>query len=126
MIQNKKSFISGSIMVLVSIIIGAFAAHALKEILLPERLDSVETGARYLMYSGLGLLIISFVQTQLSKIPSVLITLGAILFSGSIFLLTCLNHNAIDFPKIIGLITPIGGVLMITGWMILCIKAIKN
>ena len=126
MIQNRKSFIVGSLMVLISILIGAFAAHALKKILPVENLSSVETGARYLMYSGLGLLILSLLKTELTKVSTILIAVGATLFSGSIFLLTCLIHNQIDFPSIIGVITPIGGLCMIFGWIILIFNVWKQ
>lgn len=126
MINNKKIFVGGSLMVLCSIVIGAFAAHQLKKILPPENLSSIKTGADYLMYSGLGLLIVSFVNQKITKAPARLIAIGAILFSGSIFLLTCLIFNKVNFPKIIGLITPLGGLSMILGWLLLAANVLRK
>jgi uncharacterized membrane protein YgdD (TMEM256/DUF423 family) len=126
MIQNRKSFIAGSLMVLISILIGAFAAHALKKILPIENLSSVETGARYLMYSGLGLLVLSLLKTEITKVSIRLIIIGTILFSGSIFLLTCMIYSQINFPSIIGVITPIGGMCMIFGWILLIFNVWKQ
>ena len=126
MIQNKKSAVIGACWIIISIVVGAFAAHALKKILDLEALSSVETGARYLMYSGLGLVLLSLLNDDTSKLPSNLIAMGSMLFAGSIFLLTYFNHLQIDFPKIIGLITPIGGTLMLAGWGIFLYKLLRK
>lgn len=106
---------------LISIILGAFGAHAFRKMLSVEKLSSFEVGVRYMMYSALVLLILGFYfdfQDALEKNSVRLIILGTLLFSGSIFMLAF--SERVDMPtKILGPITPIGGFLMILGWVIL-------
>jgi len=107
------------------------AAHKLKEIFEPERLSSFKTGVTYLMYGGLGLVLIQSLKPNFKKkgfkLGSILIISGVLLFSLSIFLLCWFNQ--IDFKGVnllLGPMTPIGGVLMILGWVILFVNIDKG
>lgn len=116
--MDKKIISTGAILGMVAIILGAFGAHALKKVLTIEELSTFETGVKYQMYHALFLLFIG-VMTGLSqkakKIIYNLVVLGIIFFSGSIYLLATNRLTPFDF-KIIGFVTPIGGLLLISSW----------
>lgn len=119
--MNKKLINTASILGLIAIILGAFGAHALKKILAPEQLVTFETGVRYQMYHALFLLVISTIGTLTEKAKKtilLLVQLGVLLFSGSVYLLATNDLTPFDF-KTIGFITPIGGGLLIAAWAVL-------
>lgn len=108
---------------MVGIILGALGAHALKEELSASQLMSFETGVRYMIYHGLALLILGLSADKISQIawPYRLMVAGTLIFSCSIFLLAMQDLMGVRL-KFLGPVTPIGGVLMISGWLVL----IKN
>lgn len=113
--------------ILLSIILGAMAAHSLEKIIEPDLINTFEKGVKYLMYSGLGLLILGFNQEKLNfniKWTNRLIIIGSILFSGNIFLYTF--HEQIPALKNFVHIVPVGGLLMIIGWTLLFVQLIKS
>ena len=104
-----------------AIILGAFGAHALKKQLTVEELVTFETGVKYQMYHALFLLFLgmtTLVTEKSKKTIFQLVILGVIFFSGSIYLLATKTITGIDF-KPLGIITPIGGALLILGWLVL-------
>ena len=116
--MNKKLIIVGAIFGMLAIILGAFGAHALKNVLTVEQLNTFETGVKYQMYHALFLLFLSNTQMVTEKSKKtilILITLGVLFFSGSIYLLATNNLTSFDF-RVIGFVTPIGGFLLIIGW----------
>jgi len=124
--MNKTIAITGVLLILCGIILGAFGAHALKELVSTSKLASFETGVRYQLLQGMGLLIIGL-QSSLSfslKIFYRLMLVGTLLFSFSIYLLTFSEVSNIP-TKLIGPITPIGGFLMICAWFHLVFKMIR-
>lgn len=126
--MENRITITGLFFGVTSIILGAFGAHALKNYLTPEQLISFETGVRYQMYHALFLLFLAkneSINLKTKKTVYYLISIGVVLFSFSIFLLTTKNVTSIDF-KFLGPITPIGGLLLISGWMILLINFFKR
>lgn len=126
--MDKKIISTGAFFGMLAIILGAFGAHALKKVLSLEQLSTFETGVRYQMYQALFLLFIG-IMTDLSqktkKIIYNLVLLGVILFSGSIYLLATNTLTSFDF-KVIGFVTPIGGLLLILAWGILFWNIIKK
>ena len=103
------------------VILGAFGSHYLKNKMTQTEIQSFEIGVKYLIYHGLSLLIISQLYLDITIWISVLITVGTILFSFSIFFLstqTLFNKNL----KILGPITPLGGLLIIIGWFLLLLE----
>ncbi|TRX39470.1 DUF423 domain-containing protein [Flavobacterium restrictum] len=116
--MNKKSIITGIVLGMLAIILGAFGAHALKKVLSLEQLVTFETGVRYQMYHALFLLFFSTQNDLTEKAKKTiyyLILFGVILFSGSIYLLATNDLTSFDF-RVIGFVTPIGGLLLILGW----------
>ncbi|MBA4744979.1 MAG: DUF423 domain-containing protein [Muricauda sp.] len=119
--MNRTILLVGTIMGLLAIVLGAFGAHGLEKLVDAEAVDTFETGVTYQMYHALFLLFLgiwSGLALKSKKIVFILVLLGVILFSFSIYLLALNSLTAFDF-KIIGFLTPIGGVLMISGWFYL-------
>lgn len=126
--MNKTIVVTASILGMFSIILGAFGAHALKELIPFESQQTFETGVRYQMYHALLLLFIgstNLVQQKTKKIIYYLVVVGLILFSGSIYGLATNELSTFNF-KSIGFITPIGGLSLILAWIFLFIDFIKN
>lgn len=125
--MDKKIISTAAVFGMIAIILGAFGAHALKKVLAIEQLTTFETGVRYQMYHALFLLFIgttnSISQNAKKSIYNLTI-LGVIFFSGSIYLLATNGLTAIDF-KIFGFLTPIGGVFLITAWILLLFDIIN-
>lgn len=118
--MDKKIILTALVFGFISIMLGAFGAHALKKVLTQEQLSSFEVGVRYLMYHGLFLLFIGTTQMLLPEQKNIVFYLtlfGTILFSGSIFLLSSSGAMGLNF-KFIGPITPVGGLLLIASWII--------
>ncbi len=118
--MDKKILLVGLVFGILSIVLGAFAAHGLKSKLEVSALQSFETGVKYQMYMALFLLFIA-VQTYFPSSVKFHVfwtaLLGTLLFSGSIYLLSTQAISQINFKKI-GFITPIGGLFMIVSWCI--------
>ena len=125
--MNKTLLITASILGITGIILGAFGAHGLKELVSLEAQQTFETGVRYQIYHAFFLLLIgslSSVQQKFKKIIFYLTITGVILFSGSIYGLATNALTAFDF-KIIGFITPVGGLLLILSWIFLFVNFLK-
>lgn len=125
--MNKRILILATFLGLTSVIIGAFGAHGLKEVLDAEQLQTFEVGVRYQMYHALFLLFLGLIDKISEKTKSTifyLVFVGVIFFSGSIYGLATNDLTGFDFSKI-ALITPIGGALLIASWAILLINFLK-
>ena len=119
--MNRTILLTGTLMGMLAIILGAFGAHGLEKLVDAEAVKTFETGVTYQMYHALFLLflgIFSGMAVKIKKRVFLLVVSGVILFSFSIYLLALNSLTTFDF-KIIGFLTPIGGVLMIIGWIYL-------
>jgi uncharacterized membrane protein YgdD (TMEM256/DUF423 family) len=126
--MDKKIFSAAGFFGMTAIILGAFGAHALKKVLTIDQLVTFETGVKYQMYHALFLLFLGLnnhLSFKTKKTILVLTILGIIFFSGSIYLLATDSLNDFNF-KIIGFITPIGGLLLIMAWAILILHFLKK
>lgn len=126
--MDRKIITTAAFLGMTAIILGAFGAHALKKVLNLEQLNTFETGVKYQMYHALFLLFVGLSQNIAEKTKKIIfyfIITGVIFFSGSIYLLATNNLTAFDFRKI-GFITPIGGLLLIVGWIWLFIDFYKK
>lgn len=114
----------GGLLVALATIAGAFGAHALQTRLSPERLDIYETAVRYHFLHALGLLAIGLaaraIDSSALRWSAVLVVVGIALFSGSIY---ALSFSA---PRSIGILTPIGGVALIAGWIVFAVAILKD
>jgi len=124
---NKRIITLGSLIILVSIILGAFGAHGLKNQVDSYHIEIFNKGVQYQFYHGIGLVILGILSHFSIKIkwPTVLFILGIIFFSGSLYILSIsplINFNM----KWVGPITPIGGLCYIIGWSILTRNILKS
>jgi len=122
------TLVFGAVYGMLSVILGAFGAHALKKILSVERLESFETGVRYQMYAAFFLLIVGYIlkfDTSSQKWISLMMIVGTMLFSFSIYFLSLQDYLGANL-KFLGPITPLGGLLMILSWLMLIFYFVKN
>lgn len=106
-----------SINLALAVVLGAFGAHGLKKIATPYELDIWQTATLYLLVHGLGILMLGVLEaTSAYRIHVIALTLqtGILLFSGTLYLM------ALGLPRWLGAITPVGGTLLIIGWLMLC------
>ena len=126
--MKNLTLIIGAVYGLTSVILGAFGAHALKKVISAEKLVSFETGVRYQMYAAFFLLIVGYIlkfETTSEKWISILMIAGTFIFSVTIYLLAFSEVMSIP-SKIIGPLTPLGGLLMIISWAMLIWHFVKN
>lgn len=122
----KKYVGIGAIVAGLAVAFGAFGAHSLKETLSEHYLEVFETGVRYQMYHGLGILLVALLSERLpsalklSRWSARLLLIGTVLFSGSLYILAL---SGIDW---LGAITPLGGVAFLAGWACLAVAAFKG
>lgn len=125
---NKNIVVTAAILGAVTIMIGAFGAHGLKDLIDEKSLVSFETGVRYQMYHVFALLILGFataISLNTQKWVFRFFIFGILFFSGSIYLLTLNQFLPLD-AKTFAFITPIGGLLLIIGWLRLAYGVIVN
>ncbi|NOQ73006.1 MAG: DUF423 domain-containing protein [Crocinitomix sp.] len=121
--MSKKIVLTGGIFVLLGIILGAMAAHALEDVISASLIETFEKGVKYQFYVGLGLLAVGF---NAERVPFNLKwfylfnLLGVIIFSGCIYLYSL--HEIIPSLRPAAMIVPIGGLSMIIGWTIFVIQ----
>ncbi len=114
-----------------AVALGAFGAHGLEKITSDEKiLHSFQTGVQYQFYHaialfGIGILSDRIKNNWLTWAGNCFIT-GIILFSGSLYLLTFLKIEESNGLKIVGPVTPLGGVFFILGWIFLLVAILKN
>lgn len=111
------------------VMLGAFGAHGLQNLVTPERIEIFETGVRYQMYHALGVLLVGillyFRRTSLMPWAAWLFIGGIVFFSGSLYLLTF--AEVFKLPTgLIGPITPIGGLLFVAAWIVLMISTFQD
>ena len=123
MSSSRTLAIAGLLLALATIF-GAFGAHALKAQLSPDRLEVYETAVRYHFFHALGLLGIGltlrFVDASPIRWAAVLVLVGVILFSGSLYALT------FGAPRPFGIVTPFGGLALIAGWISFAVGAWRH
>ena len=127
--MNKRIIIFASVFGILAVILGAFGAHSLKELISAKELDTWNTAVQYQFYHTLSLLFLasfSRFRSRAVNAASWFFSFGILFFSGSLYLLsvkTILNITNVNF---LGPLTPIGGLLFILGWISLLVATIKN
>ena len=110
--------------------LGAFGAHGLKKLVPPETVSSYQTGVQYQMYHAFALLIVGMLADRLSRNliswSGAFFVLGIVLFSGSLYLLSSLKAMNKVGVSGIGIITPIGGLMFMVGWILLLVAIIRK
>jgi len=127
--MNRQIIITASLLGMLAVITGAFGAHGLKALISTQQLEVWHTAVQYQFYHVLALLFLSTFarpNSRLIKASFYLFTFGIVLFSGSLYLLACRDLLGWGWLSIMGLITPLGGLLFILGWLMLALAAIRN
>lgn len=128
--MKKSIVLFASISGALAVILGAMAAHALKEILSTEHIQVFETAARYQMYHSIVLLVIGFlfdkINHKLLQTAVYCFMAGILFFSGSLYFLSTTEITHFSNLRWLGPITPIGGLLFIIGWLLTGIAAYKS
>jgi len=121
---HRKWIVIAAVLGLIGVAAGAFGAHALKARISPDKLASFEVGVRYQMVHALALLAVAWVMSiqpsRAAAAAGVCMTVGVALFSGSLYGLSLTEQ------RWLGPVTPIGGTLMIVGWLMLAIAGTKT
>lgn len=119
----KKSLVLGSALLALAVLIGAFGAHGLKNLVEAEKLVTFETGVRYHFYHAFGILILGALQQLFQNVRLNLslysFFVGILLFSFNCYL------YVITGIKTFAMIVPVGGLLFVLGWIVLSLKMLK-
>ena len=122
--MDRKFFVLGTVFALIAVAAGAFGAHGLKGRLDADTLAVFEIAVRYQLYHALALMAVGWACTRwpsrLVYVGGWLFVGGALLFSGSLYLL-CFTG-----AKWLGAITPLGGAALLAGWLCLALGVIKS
>jgi uncharacterized membrane protein YgdD (TMEM256/DUF423 family) len=114
-VSSGRILAIAGVLLALATVFGAFGAHALKAHLSPDRLQVYETAVRYHFFHALGLLGIGLALRTIDSGPlrwaAMLIVIGIVLFSGSLYALT------FGAPRPMGIVTPVGGLALIAGWI---------
>ena len=128
--MHKKFIAIGSAMAAIAVALGAFGAHGLKKIVSADTVQTFQTGVHYQMVHALGLLLTGLLYEKcfpkFARIAGILFLIGILLFSGSLYVITtgkAVGNAAFDKA---GIITPVGGLAFIGGWLFLFLAAIKK
>src|SRR5689334_17261505 len=123
--MHKRYLITACLLAAFAVILGAFGAHGLKQIVPPETVSTFETGVRYHFYHSFALLAVGILfekgRKSWMKFAGISFILGIILFSGSLYLLTITKATETVGLNKLGIITPFGGLFFIAGWIALAI-----
>ena len=121
---------TGALLAALSVILGAFGAHALKQFFSEKGLSIFETGVRYQIYHAFALIITGILYKEYGHkfliYAGRLFVAGIVIFSGSLYILAYTISMGQDGLMWIGAITPLGGVCFITGWIFLAIGVTKK
>jgi uncharacterized membrane protein YgdD (TMEM256/DUF423 family) len=120
----RRTLAIAGLLIALATALGAFGAHALKAHLAPDKLQVYETAVRYHFLHALGLLAIGVLlrslDGELLRWSAALVLAGIVLFSGSLYLLT------FGAPRLVGIITPVGGLALIAGWILFAATVLRH
>lgn len=116
----KQALVAGGLLAAIAVLLGAMGAHSLKKVLDPQMLAVFETGVRYHFYHSVGLMLAGIIYMQYPvkqlKLATTFFITGILLFSGSLYAIALLSISDISIGPA-GILTPVGGVFFILGWL---------
>jgi uncharacterized membrane protein YgdD (TMEM256/DUF423 family) len=120
----RRTLAVAGLLIALATVLGAFGAHALKAHLSQDKLQVYETAVRYHYLHALGLLAIGVLlrsmDGELLRWSAALVLAGILLFSGSLYLLT------FGAPRFLGIVTPVGGLALIAGWVLFATTVLRQ
>lgn len=129
--NGKAMMVAGSLLAGLGVVLGAFGAHGLKKLVAPETVGTFQTGVQYQMYHAFALLIAGLLWERFAGNSSLVwagwsFLIGMLLFSGSLYALVMLKAtNKVGLGGL-GILTPIGGLFFIAGWVFLAMAILKK
>jgi uncharacterized membrane protein YgdD (TMEM256/DUF423 family) len=128
--MQKIYLIIGTVLAGLAVALGAFGAHGLKKIVSAENVATYQTGVQYQMYHALALIVVGILSERIAShylsYAGVMFVAGIVLFSGSLYLIVSLYAMNKTVPTAVGILTPIGGLFFILGWISLLISLLKK
>lgn len=126
----KTYLILGTFLSGLAVALGAFGAHGLKKLVGPETVATYQTGVQYQMWHALALIVVAMLyerwHSSLFGYSAISFIAGIILFSGSLYLIASLKAMNKVTPAAVGILTPIGGLFFILGWVLLLIAIVRK
>lgn len=110
--HQQQILAAGALFAASAVALGAFGAHGLRAILGPVELGWWQTGVQYQMWHALGLLALGAAPAPRMGLPALLLGLGTLVFAGTLYVMAFTGWHWL------GMITPVGGLLMISGWLL--------
>ncbi len=124
--MQRTFFRTAAVLAMISVMLGAFGAHALKEHLSEQSLASFQTATTYMMSHAVALFIVGMMYRHYKKKTMVwsgnFFVMGIIMFSGSIYLRLALSYLGFEKLTIVNFVTPLGGLMFILGWLMLFVS----
>lgn len=117
--SNRDLVVTGATLAALGVILGAFGAHALKARIGLQELGWWQTAVQYQMWHALGVLGLGLAGPGWGRLPAWLLAAGAVVFSGTLYAM------ALGAPHWLGAVTPLGGLAMIAGWLLLAFRALR-
>ncbi len=133
--KAPKQLITIAILGAIAVSLGALGAHALKNqmpsgLISADQLNGFDTGVKYQMYHTLAMLLVIILKNsyphKFFNLAYTLFLWGIILFSGSLYLLCTRGLTGMDWLRVLGPVTPIGGLCFVAGWLCLLVPALKK
>lgn len=128
--MHKPYLVIAALFGALAVALGAFGAHGLQKITAPEVVEIYETGVRYQFYHTFALLAVGILYIwfpgRLMSLSGLFFVIGVLLFSGSLYLITFMKIADKVVSPGIGIITPIGGLFLIAGWVLLLIALLAK
>ena len=128
--MHKSYLFIASLFGAIAVSLGAFGEHGLKKIVSAEIVSTFQTGVQYQMYHTFALIATAILYEKFGgswlRWAGVFFIFGIILFSGSLYLLTFLKATGRLVSDGVGLVTPVGGLFFISGWICLLTGIVKR
>ena len=118
--DERLPLLAGALLAALGVLLGAFGAHGLRAALSAEALGWWQTGVQYQMWHAIGLVAIGAARLPGTRLCVWLLTLGTLIFAGTLYVM------ALTQMRWLGMVTPVGGVLMIAGWVCLSLKLLRS
>jgi len=127
--MNKQIIVTAALLGALAVVLGAFGAHGLRAVLEPRQLEVWQTAVQYHFYHVFALLFLAVFNQDKNKSAVwayYFFLFGILLFSGSLYLISCRDILGVPGLTALGPVTPIGGLLFILGWVMLAVAAFRN
>jgi uncharacterized membrane protein YgdD (TMEM256/DUF423 family) len=128
--MQKLFLVVGCVLGGLAVVLGAFGAHGLKKVVDADSLAVYQTGVQYQMYHALALLAVGMLSERIGanllNYAGFSFIAGVVLFSGSLYLIVSLHAMNRPVSTAVGILTPLGGLFFILGWVLLLISVVRK